>query len=145
MEKYKFNESVKNIVRTVSDMTNEEREILYAYLNMDKEEYIKITAVESFMDLASIDDNMVKKYGTYIKEYYKLPIDSRKKVCTIAYKYFVKHGSFDINVITTLVVHEVERLEDTVEEIDPVIDAIRESNKLLQKNPKINTSGIRYE
>lgn len=107
---------------------------------------MKVAAVEAFIDLASTDEDFVSKYGAYIDEYYKLPIASRLAVCNKTYKYFKENGCFNINVITDNIIYEAERLEDHItKEIDPVVSAIRESQKLIEKNPKINVKGIRYE
>ena len=140
MDRDEFNDIIKSLNR--KDITEEDKEFLCEALGVEKEDDVKVTAVESFLTLASTNIELVKKYGTYIDEYYKLPISSRKNVCKVAYKEFVKSGSFNIDVISTYIVTEVENVE---EKIDPVVSAIRESAKLLEKNPKINTNGIRYE
>ena len=140
MDRDDFNNLIKSLKR--KDITEEDKEFLYVALGVEEEDDIKVTAVESFLTLASTNIELVKKYGTYIDEYYKLPMYNRRNVCKVAYKEFTKSGSFNIGIISTYIVNEVENVE---EKNDPVVSAIRESAKLLEKNPKINTNGIRYE
>lgn len=117
-------------------------DFLSASLDVEDDEDIKVTAIESFLTLASTNIDLVKKYGIYIDEYYKLPITSRQNVCKAAYKDFINSGNLSIENLSIFIVNEVESMEESV---DPVVEAIRESNKLLQKNPKINTNGVRFE
>ena len=140
MDRDEFNDIIKSIKN--KNITKEDIEFLYVTLGLEKEDDVKVSAVESFLTLAGTNIDLVKKYGVYIDEYYQLPIRHRRNVCKAAYKEFTKSGNFNIDVISNFIVNEVETLEEST---DPVIEAIRESYKLLEKNPKINTNGIRYE
>lgn len=140
MDRDEFNDIIKSIKN--KNITKEDIEFLYVTLGLEKEDDVKASAVESFLTLAGTNIDLVKKYGVYIDEYYQLPIRHRRNVCKAAYKEFVKSGNFNIDVISNFIVNEVETLEEST---DPVVEAIRESYKLLEKNPKINTNGIRYE
>lgn len=140
MDRDEFNDIIKSIKN--KNIAKEDMEFLYVTLGLEKEDDVKVSAVESFLTLAGTNIDLVKKYGIYIDEYYQLPIKNRRNVCKAAYKEFTKSGNFNIDVISNFIVNEVETLEESV---DPVIEAIRESYKLLEKNPKINTNGIRYE
>ena len=142
MDKKEFDRFRKDFSKIVPKMNEEEKDEIYNILIGDKEEDIKTTTVETFLELASTDEKIVKRYGSQIDEYYNLPLKNKKNVCKNVYKYFIKDGHLAIDSVCALIVYEAERLED---EVDPVITAIRESYKLLQKNPKINTDGIRYE
>lgn len=140
MDRDEFNDIIKSIKN--KNITKEDIEFLYVTLGLEKEDDVKASAVESFLTLAGTNIDLVKKYGVYIDEYYQLPIRHRRNVCKAAYKEFTKSGNFNIDVISNFIVNEVETLEEST---DPVIEATRESYKLLEKNPKINTNGIRYE
>ena len=140
MKRIEFDELVKKLKK--AGITKEEIEYLYVTLGIEDEEDVKTKTIESFLTLASTNMELVKKYGIYIDEYYKLPITNRQNVCKTAYKDFIKNGNLSIENLSTFIVNEVESMEESV---DPVVEAIRESNKLLQKNPKINTNGVRYE
>ena len=140
MDRDEFNDIIKSIKN--KNITKEDIEFLYVTLGLEKEDDVKVSAVESFLTLAGTNIDLVKKYGVYIDEYYQLPMKNRRNVCKAAYKEFVKSGNFNIDVISNFIVNEVETLEEST---DPVVEAIRESYKLLEKNPKINTNGIRYE
>ena len=142
MDKKEFNKIVKSLSGSVAGMTKEEKEYLFSCLGIEEED-IKIQGIESFIELASIDEKMVEKYGTYIDEYYKLPMKNRRNVCKTAYKYFQKDGSLNIDVICNILIpHEACVLD---KEVDPVVEAISEANGLIKKKPEINTTGIRYE
>ena len=140
MDRDEFNDIIKSIKN--KNITKEDIEFLYVTLGLEKEDDVKVSAVESFLTLAGTNIDLVKKYGVYIDEYYQLPMKNRRNVCKAAYKEFTKSGNFNIDVISNFIVNEVETLEEST---DPVVEAIRESYKLLEKNPKINTNGIRYE
>ena len=142
MEKNEFNKIVKNLSGTVASLSIEEKNALYECLGIDKEEDAKTTAVESFLELASTDEKIVERYGSYIDEYYKLPLNNRKRVCNNVYKYFIKDGHFAIDSICALIVYEAERVED---EIDPIVQSIRDNNKLYDKRPNIDFSGMKYD
>ena len=96
--------------------------------------------MESFIELASADENAVAKYGEYIDEYYMLSISNRKKVCDAAYKYFIKYGSFDIDVICTILIPSIACDE---KDVDPVVIAMKESAELLKNQPNIDFSKVR--
>ena len=140
MDRDEFNDIIKSIKN--KNITKEDMELLYVTLGLEKEDDVKVSAVESFLTLAGTNIDLVKKYGVYIDEYYQLPMKNRRNVCKAAYKEFVKSGNFNIDVISNFIVNEVETLEEST---DPVVEEIRESYKLLEKNPKINANGIRYE
>ena len=137
MDKKKFNKIRNQIIK----MSEEEREELLSYL-VNEEDGMAMQVVESILDLVGSNTDLVKKYGVYIDEYYKLPMKNRETICKISYNLFLNNGNFDINSISMLIAHEAEHLE---EKVDPVVEAIRESSKLLAKQPKIDFSGIRYE
>lgn len=113
----------------LSDITEEE-------LDISKQ------IVESILDLVGSNMESVAKYGIYIDDYYKLPMDKRNIICSKSYKYFKENGNFDFNSIASLIAHEADHKEEIV---DPVVEAIREANVLIKKNREINTTGIRYE
>ena len=140
MDRDEFNDIIKSIKN--KNITKEDMEFLYVTLGLEKEDDVKVSAVESFLTLAGTNIDLVKKYGIYIDEYYQLPMKNRRNVCKTAYKDFIKNGNLSIENLSTFIVNEVESMEESV---DPVVEAIRESNKLLQKNSKINTNGVRYE
>ena len=136
MDKKEFNK----IRRQVSKMTDEEKEELMALIDSDnnKEE---MQVVESILDLVSANAELVKECGIYVDEYYQLPIKNRSIICGKYCDSFLQNGN-DINNLFMLISHEADHLEESV---DPVVEAIREANVLIKKNPNINTSGIRYE
>lgn len=137
MDKKEFNK----IRRQTAKMTDEQKEELVDYLvdeSVNKEEMI---FVESILDLIGASTEKVEKYGVYIDEYYKLPMKSRRIVCTKYSNCFLKNGN-DIKSLCMLIAYEAEHVE---EKVDPVVDAIREANVLIKTNPKIDTTGIRYE
>ena len=140
MDRDEFNDIIKSIKN--KNITKEDIEFLYVTLGLEKEDDVKVSAVESFLTLAGTNIDLVKKYGVYIDEYYQLPIRHRRNVCKAAYKDFINSGNLSIENLSIFIVNEVESMEES---IDPVVEAIRKSNKLLQKNPKINTNGVRYE
>lgn len=111
---------------------------------MNKEEKTaEMQIVEGILDLVDSDIKLVNEYGVYIDEYYKLPMKNRRNVCKAAYNYFMKHGSYDVKVLcTVLIPHEAMSVE---EKVDPVVQAIRESHELRKQNPVINVDGIRTE
>ena len=138
---------LQNIINELkaANLTEQERAKIYASLGIEEIEIdtdIKIEAVESFIELASADENAVAKYGEYIDEYYMLSISNRKKVCDAAYKYFIKYGSFDIDVICTILIPSIACDE---KDVDPVVSAMQESAKLLEGQPNIDFSKVRME
>ena len=136
MNKKEFNK----IRRQVAKMNDEEREELLTCLS-NEEDNMSMQVVESILDLVGSNTELVEKYGIFIDEYYKLPMKNRRTICKDSYKKFLKNGNFDINGISMLIAHEAEHAE----EVDPVVVAIREANVLIKTNPKIDTTGIRYE
>lgn len=137
MDKKDFNK----IRSQVSKMTDEEKDELLSYLNNDKDN-MAMQVVESILNLVDSNAELVEEYGVYIDEYYKLPIKNRRTICKNSYTKFLKNGNFDINSISMLIAYEAEHVE---EKVDPVVEAIREAHVLIKENPKINTTGIRYE
>lgn len=126
-----------------ADLTDEERAELFASLDIEEievEKDIKVEAVETFIELASADENMLNKYGSYINEYYNLPISGRKRVCDYAYKHFLKYGSFNIDIICTILIPGVACDE---KDVDPVVIAMKESAELLKNQPNIDFSKVR--
>ena len=98
--------------------------------------------VESILDLVGSNTELVETFGVYIDEYYKLPIKNRRAICKDSYKKFIKNGNFDINSISMLIAHEADHKEVIV---DPIVEAIRENNKLFDERPKINFKGMHYD
>ena len=141
MEKSEFNKIIKNLSGTVADLSNEEKNILYECLGINKEEETKTTAVESFLELARTDENIYERYGAYIDEYYKLPMCNRKKICNNVYKNFIRDGHMAIDSVCALIVYEAERLEDHKEK-DYVIGAIKKNIKRRPERPEINFNGV---
>ena len=142
MEKSEFNKIIKNLSGTVADLSDEEKNVLYECLGINKEEETKTTAVESFLELARTDENIYERYGVYIDKYYKLPMCNRKKICNNVYKNFIRDGHMAIDSVCALIVYEAERVED---EIDPIVQSIRDNNKLYDKRPNIDFSGMKYD
>lgn len=137
MDKKDFNK----IRSQVSKMTDEEKDELLSYLN-NEEDNMAMQVVESILNLVGSNTELVEEYGVYINEYYKLPFKNRRTICKDSYTKFLKNGNFDITSICMLIACEAEHVE---EKVDPVVEAIREACVLIKENPKINTTGIRYE
>ena len=137
MDKKDFNK----IRSQVSKMTDEEKDELLSYLNND-EDNMAMQVVESILDLVGSNTELVEEYGVYIDEYYKLPIKNRRTICKDSYTKFLKNGNFDINSISMLIAYEAEHVEAKV---DPIVEAIRENNKLFDERPKINFKGMHYD
>lgn len=140
MDKKEFNKIIKNLSNSVAGMTKEEKEYLFSCLGIEEED-MKMQGIESFIELASIDEKMVEKYGSYIDEYYKLPMCNRKKICNNVYKNFIRDGHMAIDSVCTLIVYEAERLEDHKEK-DYVIGAIKKNIKRRPERPEINFNGV---
>ena len=153
MEKNKFNKIINTL--KIENLSDEEKEKIYACLGIKKvkvEENQKVSAVESFIKLTMTNEELYEKYGEYIAEYYDMTREKREKVCEDAYKYFLNFGSFDINVICTILIPFVADSIDDVIPIqkikkpeDPVISAIRENNRLFDERPEIDFSRINYD
>ena len=83
MDRDEFNDIIKSIKN--KNITKEDMEFLYVTLGLEKEDDVKVSAVESFLTLAGTNIDLVKKYGVYIDEYYQLPMKNRRNVCKAAY------------------------------------------------------------
>ena len=143
MEKNKL-QGIINTLRS-ANLTDEERAELFAGLDIEEikvDKDIKVDAVEACIELARANENMLDKYGDYIKEYDKLPMEVRKKICDAAHKCFLKSGVLDIEVICTFLIPDIACDEINV---DPVLSAMRESAKSLKDQPNIDFSKVRME
>ncbi len=153
MEKKDFDKIITTLQR--AKLSDEEKVQIYSCLGIEElviEDDVIVKAVESFLKLASDNNDLCDKYSKYIDEYHDLSDERKKRVCRYAYKYFLTYGAFDIDVICTILIpdeasraSEVVPIQKVKKYEDPVIAAIKENSKHYGERPIIDFSGIRYD
>ena len=142
MKREEFDKIIGSLNRT--SITDEDIEFLSVALGVEDEDDIKVKTVESILTLASTNIELVNKYGVFIEEYYKLPIENRKNICKTVYKDFIKNDGLSMAHISTFIVKEVEDMEEHKEK-KHVVDAIKRNIKRKSERPNIDFTGCKDE
>ena len=131
MKREDFNKIINGLSR--SNITDEDIEFLANALGVEDEDDVKVRTIESIITLASTNKDLITKYGVFIEEYYKLPIENRKNVCKTAYKSFIKNGDISMINISSFIVKEVEDIEEE-NAINAVKNPKKELVRAIQRN-----------